>query len=117
MVEKGSIFWEGGVDSGRVAHINWLKRGVCSGRRVDSGNRRHLSWKGGYILGGRGKFWEPQNLSRGIIQNLLRGRYQNTGRYQNLPGYSFKGGIIWGVTPVLRKHETSAQYWVNVGLM
>ena len=31
-VEKGGIFWEGGVDSGRVAHINWLKRGIYSGR-------------------------------------------------------------------------------------
>ena len=26
LVEKGDIFWEGWVDSGRVAHINWLKR-------------------------------------------------------------------------------------------
>ena len=35
-VEKGSIFWKVGVDSGMVVHINWLKRG--------------------YILGGRGRF-------------------------------------------------------------
>ena len=27
VVEKGGIFWEGGVDSGKVAHINLLKRG------------------------------------------------------------------------------------------
>ena len=29
-IQKGGIMWEetGGVDSGRVAHINWLKRGV-----------------------------------------------------------------------------------------
>ena len=32
LVEKGGIFWEGGVDSGRVAFINWLKKGVYSGR-------------------------------------------------------------------------------------
>ena len=31
--EKGGRFWEAGVDSGRVAHINWLKRGVYSGRK------------------------------------------------------------------------------------
>ena len=39
VVEKGGIFWEGGVDSGRVAYINLLRRGVYSGRE-------------GYILGG-----------------------------------------------------------------
>ena len=32
VVEKGGIFWKGGVDYGRVAHINWLKRGIDSGR-------------------------------------------------------------------------------------
>ena len=31
-IEKGSIFWEGGVDSGMVTHVNLLKRGVYSGR-------------------------------------------------------------------------------------
>ena len=31
-VEKGGIFWEGGVDSGRVANIIWLKWEVYSGR-------------------------------------------------------------------------------------
>ena len=28
IVEKGGIFWAGGVDYGRVLHMNWLKRGV-----------------------------------------------------------------------------------------
>ena len=32
LVEKGGIFWERGVDSGRVAHIKLLKRGVYSGK-------------------------------------------------------------------------------------
>ena len=32
VVEKGGIFWEERVDSGRVAHIHLLKRGVYSGR-------------------------------------------------------------------------------------
>ena len=27
VVEKGGVFWEGGVDSGRVTHIHLLKRG------------------------------------------------------------------------------------------
>ena len=31
VVEKGGIFWEGRVDSGRVAHINLLKKWVYSG--------------------------------------------------------------------------------------
>ena len=48
-VYSGREHW---VDSGRVAHINWLKRGYILGGRVDSGIRRHLSRKGGYILGG-----------------------------------------------------------------
>ena len=30
VLEKGGRFWEAGVDSGRVAHINGLKRGVYS---------------------------------------------------------------------------------------
>ena len=36
VVEKGGIFLEGGVDSGRVAHILLLKRrvGLYSGREV-----------------------------------------------------------------------------------
>ena len=38
VAEKGGIFWERTVDSGRVANITLLKRG--------------------YILGGRGRFWE-----------------------------------------------------------
>ena len=41
-VEKGGILWERGVNSRRVAHVNLLKRG--------------------YILGGRGRFWEPKTL-------------------------------------------------------
>ena len=28
----GGKFWEGGVDSGRVAHVNLLKKGVYSKR-------------------------------------------------------------------------------------
>ena len=39
VVEKVGIFWEGVVDSGRVAHMNWLRKGVYSGKE-------------GYILGG-----------------------------------------------------------------
>ena len=39
VVEKGGIFLERGVDSGKVAY-------------------RCL--KGGYILGGRGRFWEDR---------------------------------------------------------
>ena len=36
--KEGDSFWEGRVDSGRVAYT--------------------IVEKGGYILGGRGKFWE-----------------------------------------------------------
>ena len=68
--------------SGRVAHINWLKRGVYSGREGYILGGSHniivvkkggIFWEGGYILGGshtvvekggifwvggRGRFWE-----------------------------------------------------------
>ena len=81
MVEKGNIFWEGGVDSERVAHINRLKRGVYSGREgrfwdlktliythiytfvekggifweggVDSGRVAHINWLKRGIYSGR----------------------------------------------------------------
>ena len=43
VVEKGGVFWEGGVDSGRVAHIHLLN--------------------GGYILGGRVIFWEGRTYN------------------------------------------------------
>ena len=40
VVEKGGIFLEGGVDSGRVAHIHLLKRGG-----------RPIFWEGGVDSG------------------------------------------------------------------
>ena len=38
--KKGNIFWEAGVYSGRNAHINLLKRGYILRGRVDYGIRR-----------------------------------------------------------------------------
>ena len=59
VVENGGIFWERGVNSGRVAY-RCLKEGGCilGGRegRVDS--ESVTLYKRGYILGGRGRFWE-----------------------------------------------------------
>ena len=42
-VGGGGIFWEAGVDSGRVAHINWLKREYILGERS-------IFWEGWIIL-------------------------------------------------------------------
>ena len=61
MVEKGGIFWEGGVDTGRVAYINWLKGGIFWEGGVDSRRVAHINWlkrkrvypgREGKILGG-----------------------------------------------------------------
>ena len=41
--EKDGKFWQGGVDSGRVAHINLLKKGIFWEGGVDSGSRRHFT--------------------------------------------------------------------------
>ena len=49
VVKKRGIFWEGGVDSGRVAYINLLKKGVYSGGGV-------------YILGGSHIFVEKGGI-------------------------------------------------------
>ena len=43
-VERGGgLFWEEGVDSGRVAHVNLLKGGVFWEGGVDPGSRRHFT--------------------------------------------------------------------------
>ena len=60
VVKKGGIFWERRVNSGRVAY-RCLKEGggyILIGRdgRVDS--ESVTLYKKGYILGGRGRFWE-----------------------------------------------------------
>ena len=48
VVEKGGLFWGGGVDSRRVAKKNWLKRGVYSGReRYTVVEKRSIFWDGG----------------------------------------------------------------------
>ena len=55
------MFWEGGVDSERVAHIHFFKRGVYSGRRGRFWEgRRYNFLNRGYILGGRRGFWESR---------------------------------------------------------
>ena len=46
----GGIVWEGGVDHTSVAHSCEKRVGWILGAS--------LYIKGGYILGGRGKFWE-----------------------------------------------------------
>ena len=67
---EDGIFWEGGVDSGRVAHMNLLNRGVYSGRdryilgsEDTSPNHEKgcRSWEGGVDSG------SPHDLPRGII--------------------------------------------------
>ena len=47
----GGIFWEGGVDHGSVAHSCEKK-----GYRYILGVSLYIN--GGYILEGRGRFWE-----------------------------------------------------------
>ena len=69
VVKKGGIlFWEEGVDSGRVAY-RCLKWGYILCRRVDSVSVAYRCLKGGYILGGRGRLWECRIhwLRRGIF--------------------------------------------------
>ena len=56
---KEGIFWEGGVDFGSVAYSG-EKGGYIMQGGVDSGREAYLykGWGGGYILEGRGTFWE-----------------------------------------------------------
>ena len=65
MVDSGSvtlykrvIFWETGVDSGSVAYIvvKMGGRPILWERGVYSGRVAYICLKGGYILGGRGRF-------------------------------------------------------------
>ena len=54
--------------------------------------------EGGYILGGRGRFWEPPGSTPGYNLESTQ-EIEDSVRSKNLPGYSLKGGIIWSVTP------------------
>ena len=75
-------FWDGGVDSGRFAHIIFWKGGIYSGRGVDSGSVAYIrAWyKWGYILGGRGRFWEGRTY-----KFVEKGVY--SGREGYIPGW------------------------------
>ena len=59
-VEKGGIFWEVGVDSGRAAHIHLLQRvggGIFWERGVYSGKVAHINLlKRGVYSGREGRF-------------------------------------------------------------
>ena len=103
VVKKGGIFWERGVNSGRVAY-RCLKGGGGTfwegGRegRVDS--ESVTLYKRGYILGGRGIFWEGGVVS-GIVayscEKFEVGLY--CGREEYILGGShicLKGGYILG---------------------
>ena len=59
VVKKGGIFWERGVNSGRVAH-RCLKEGggVNSGSEGKVDSESVTLYKRGYILGGRRRFWD-----------------------------------------------------------
>ena len=69
-VKKGGIFWERGVNSGRVAYRCLKEGGVHSGREGGREGEREggreggvdsesvTLYKRGYILGGRGRFWD-----------------------------------------------------------
>ena len=81
MLKRG-IFWEAGVDSGIQSHLS----------NHEKGSR---SWGGG---GGGGWILGTPRIYPGESSRIYPG--VDSGRFQNLPGYSFKGGIIWGVTPV-----------------
>ena len=58
VVEKGGIFLERGVDSGRIAYI-CLKGGIFCEEGVDSVRVAYICL-GGYILGRMVRFWEDR---------------------------------------------------------
>ena len=62
-VEKGDIFWEGRIYSGRVAHMNSFKRGyILGGRGIFVEGHTLLLKGGGYILGERDRFWQRRKI-------------------------------------------------------
>ena len=69
LLKRGGVFWVGGVDSGRVAQINLLKKGAYSRRGVDSGRVAHMHlfkikgcifWEEGVDSGSRRHFTQSQ---------------------------------------------------------